>query len=165
MTTVRTLIALASINGWHIHQLDVNNAFLHGQLSEEVYMTIPQGIQPSGPSKVCKLLKSLYGLKQASRKWYERLTNLLVSLGFKQAHSDHSLFTNITSSSYVALLIYVDDIVLVGDCLHQLQQIKNVLDHNFGIKDLGKLKYFLGLEAAQCPLPSWHFTMSKTIFP
>lgn len=151
MTTVRTLIALASIKGWHIHQLGVNNAFLHGQLQEEVYMTIPQGIKTSSPNKVCKLLKSLYGLKQASRKWYEQLTTLLLGLGFKQAHSDHSLFTHITQSSYVALLIYVDDIVSGGDCLSQLQQIKTVFDHNFGIKDLGKLKFFLGLEAAHSP--------------
>lgn len=148
MATVRMIIALAAIKNWHIQQLDVNNAFLHGELQEEVYMSIPQGVLNVPPNKVCRLLKSLYGLKQASRKWYERLSNLLLSLGFKQAHSDHSLFTNITTTSYTALLIYVDDIVLVGDSFSELSKVKQVLDNSFGIKDLGNLKFFLGLEAA-----------------
>lgn len=151
MSTVRMLIALAAVKGWHIHQLDVNNAFLHGELQEEVYMSIPQGVHGVPPNKVCKLLKSLYGLKQASRKWYERLSTLLLGLGFKQSHSDHSLFTNISSTSYMALLIYVDDIVLVGDHLAPLTSVKKVLDANFGIKDLGTLKFFLGLEVVHSP--------------
>lgn len=148
MATVRMLLALAAIKKWHIQQLDVNNAFLRGVLQEEVYMSIPQGLPNVPSNKVCRLLKSLYGLKQTSRKWYEKLSNLLLTLGFKQAHSDHSLFTNITASSYTALLIYVDDIVLVGDSLSELTRVKQVLDKQFGIKDLGNLKFFLGLEAA-----------------
>jgi hypothetical protein len=82
LTTVRLLLAIASIQKWHLHQLDVNNAFLHGDLKEDVYMTIPDGVQSPKPNQVCKLLKSLYGLKQASRKWYEKLTSLLVREGY-----------------------------------------------------------------------------------
>lgn len=78
LTTICTVLALTSIQKWHVHQLDVNNAFLHGDLHEDVYMVIPQGTTGVGTIKVCKLLKSLYGQKQACRKWYEKLTTLLI---------------------------------------------------------------------------------------
>jgi hypothetical protein len=148
LTTVRVLLALASIKGWHLHQLDVNNAFLHGDLQEDVYMSIPDGVHNSKPNQVCKLLKSLYGLKQASRKWYEKLTSLLVREGYKQSNSDYSLFTMSHNNNFTVLLIYVDDIILSGTCLVEIQRIKTILDNNFKIKDLGTVKYFLGLEVA-----------------
>ncbi|PNX75793.1 retrovirus-related Pol polyprotein from transposon TNT 1-94 [Trifolium pratense] len=148
ITTVRILIALASLKSWHLHQLDVNNAFLHGELQEDVYMTIPEGVVAPKPNQVCKLLKSLYGLKQASRKWYERLTSLLVQQGYTQSTSDYSLFTLKHDHSFTALLVYVDDIILAGDSLSEFARIKQILDREFKIKDLGQLKYFLGLEVA-----------------
>jgi len=91
-TTIRLVLALASLNNWHLHQLHVNNAFLHGDLQEDVYMDIPPGVSATKPHQCCKLLKSLYGLKQASRKWYEKLASLLIAHGYKQASADHSLF-------------------------------------------------------------------------
>ncbi|RHN73806.1 putative RNA-directed DNA polymerase [Medicago truncatula] len=148
ITTIRTLLALASINSWHLHQLDVNNAFLHGDLQEEVYMSVPQGVQCSKPNQVCKLLKSLYGLKQASRKWYEKLTGFLITQGYKQSNSDHSLFTLHTDTDFTALLVYVDDVILAGTSMNEIDRIKFMLDSQFKIKDLGKLKYFLGIEVA-----------------
>jgi hypothetical protein len=148
LTTVRMLLVVAAIKGWHIHQLDVNNTFLHGELQENVYMTIPDGVQCSKPNQVCKLLKSLYGLKQASRKWYEKLTSLLVREGYTQSTSDYSLFTLNHTNDFTALLIYVDDIILTGTSLNEIDRIRTILDDNFKIKDLGIVKYFLGLEVA-----------------
>jgi hypothetical protein len=91
-TTIRLVLALASLNNWHLHQLDVNNAFLHGDLQEDVYMDIPPGVSTTKPNQFYKLLKSLYGLKQASRKWYQKLASLLIAHGYQQASADHSLF-------------------------------------------------------------------------
>ncbi|MCH79609.1 retrovirus-related Pol polyprotein from transposon TNT 1-94 [Trifolium medium] len=148
ITTVRTLIALASIQHWNLHQMDVNNAFLPGELQEDVYMDVPQGVTSPRPNQVCKLLKSLYGLKQASRKWYERLTALLLQHGYTQSNSDHSLFTLTKGSSFTALLVYVDDIILAGNCMDEFDRIKQIMHHEFKIKDLGQLRYFLGIEVA-----------------
>jgi hypothetical protein len=137
MTTVRLVLALASIKHWNIHQLDVNNAFLHGDLQEDVYMTLPPGVSSPKPNQVCKLLKSLYGLKQASRKWYEKLTSILLQHHFIQAASDHSLFIKQTDSSFTLLLVYVDDIILAGDSLSEFDHIKSILHASFKIKNLG----------------------------
>ena len=120
MTTVHVILALASIYRWDLQQLDVSNAFLHGDLSEEVYMSIPPGLQGHGSPRCCKSKKSLYGLKQASRKWYEKFSTLLMSSGYQQAHSDHSLFVKHYNGTITALLIYVDDIVLTGNSLTEM---------------------------------------------
>jgi hypothetical protein len=114
LTTVRLIISLASIRNWFLHQLDVNNAFLRGDLQEDVYMTPPPNV---AAKPVCKLVKSLYGLKQASRKWYEKLTSLLLSHNYRQVASDHSMFTKQTASTFTVLLVYVDDIILAGNSL------------------------------------------------
>jgi hypothetical protein len=152
LTTVRLLLALSAINNWHLHQLDVNNAFLHGELQEDVYMHILDGVTCARPNQVCKLQKSLYGLKQASRKWNERLTSLLLREGYTQSTADYSLFTLTNDANFTALLVYVDDIVLAGNDLMEFTRIKGILDSAFKIKDLGVLKYFLGLEVAHSKL-------------
>ena len=151
MTTVRTLLAIAAIKGWYLEQLDVNTAFLHGDLDEDVYMKIPSGlsISTSDKDKVCKLNKSLYGLKQASRQWHAKLSQTLTSLGYTQSKSDYSLFTKNINNSFTALLVYVDDIILAGSDANEIKQVKRELDIAFTIKDLGPLKYFLGMEVAR----------------
>lgn len=91
MVTVRFLFAIATASDWSIHQLDVNNAFLHGFLKDDIYMTVPPGLPKSGPNQVCKLVKSLYGFKQASREWNAEFTRHLLHFGFLQSQSDHCL--------------------------------------------------------------------------
>ncbi|GJU86077.1 ribonuclease H-like domain-containing protein [Tanacetum coccineum] len=140
------LIALAVKNKWDMFQLDVNNAFLYGEHEEYFYMTLPQGYFSKSETKVCKLVKSLYGLKQAPRKWNEKLVLILSKHGFIQSQSDHSLFIKNTNDIFVALLVYVDDIVITGNDSLEINKVKEFLSSKFQIKDLGKLKYFLGIE-------------------
>ncbi|GJV27115.1 putative RNA-directed DNA polymerase, partial [Tanacetum coccineum] len=125
--------------------LDVNNAFLYGDLDEDVYMRPPEGYFPSG-NKVCKLKKSLYGLKQAPRQWNAKLTSTLIENGFNQSKSDYSLFTKSDKGVFLALLVYVDDIIITGNSVAEIEKFKIFLKSKFMIKDLGKLKYFLGIE-------------------
>ena len=111
-------------------------------------MEIPPGLLGYTSSQSCKLKKSLYGLKQSNRQWYEKLSNLLLTCGYSHAHADHSLFIKAHNSEFTALIVYVDDIVLTGNSLAEIERIKHILHTNFHIKDLGKLKYFLGIEVA-----------------
>jgi hypothetical protein len=115
--------------------LDVNNAFLHGDLDEEIYMKLPPNFATIGPSKVCKLQKSLYGLKQASRQWFAKFSSTLISL-----------FTRTQASSFIALLFYVDDIVIASDNVASVLELTKFLNSVFSLKDLGPLKYFIGIE-------------------
>ncbi|GJS63466.1 ribonuclease H-like domain-containing protein [Tanacetum coccineum] len=145
MVTVRCLLNVAVSQSWPIFQLDVNNAFLYGDLDEDVYMRPPEGYFPSG-NKVCKLKKSLYGLKQAPRQWNAKLTSTLIENGFSQSKSDYSLFTKTNKDVFLALLVYVDDIIITGNNVAEIEKFKVFLKSKFMIKDLRKLKYFLGIE-------------------
>lgn len=102
-------------------------------------------------TRVCRLLKSLYGLKQAPRQWFEKFSLSLKKYGFVQSRNDHSLFTLTRGTSILALLVYVDDMVIAGNDTLQIQKLKKYLSTCFSIKDLGTLKYFLGLELARSP--------------
>ena len=149
LVTFRCLLAIASARDWPLHQLDVQNAFLHGDLDEEVYMIPPPGFDRQGGNLVCRLQKSLYGLKQASRNWFAKLTNALREAGFVQSMADYSLFTRSNNNSFTVILVYVDDIVITGNNPQVIQSTKEFLNHRFRIKDLGLLKYFLGIEVAR----------------
>ncbi|GKA24642.1 retrovirus-related pol polyprotein from transposon TNT 1-94 [Tanacetum coccineum] len=144
--TVRVLIAIATAKGWPLHQLDINNAFLHGFVDEEIYMKPPEGYTKASQGQVCKLNKSLYGLKQASRQWNQELSKFLVTLGFKQSKHDYSLFVKAQGVLFTVVQIYVDDILLTGNSVQDIQNTKLALDSKFTIKDLGLARYFLGIE-------------------
>ncbi|CAM8950535.1 unnamed protein product [Rhodiola kirilowii] len=98
---------------------------------------------------VCKLQRSIYGLKQASRQWFSRFSDSLIHFGFKQSLEDYSLFTLRRNGQFIILLVYVDDVVITGTSPELIQQIKDFIHDKFKIKDLGHLKYFLGIEVAR----------------
>ena len=129
--------------------MDVHNAFLHGDLAEEVYMKLPPSFHSSDPTKVCRLRKSLYGLKQAPRCWFAKLSTALKKLGFKQSYQDYSLFLYKNGATILHVLVYVDDFIVAGNNLGAVQKFKAQLHKCFHMKDLGKLKYFLGIEVSR----------------
>lgn len=143
MTTVRCLLALAASNHWSLHQLDINNAFLHEDLFEEVYMIPPAGF-PNPHNYVCKLVKSLYGLKQASRQWFAKLLGELQLQGQIQSKNDYSLFIKRDNVHTTIVDVSVDDIILTGNHDKKITELKSHLHTTFSIKDLGQLSFFFG---------------------
>jgi hypothetical protein len=144
--TIRTVLSIALSKSWPIHQLDVQNAFLHGDIQETVYMHQPLGFRdPHRPDYVCRLRKSLYGLKQAPRAWYQRFADFVSTIGFQHSTSDHSLFIYRRGSDMAYILLYVDDIILITSSHDLRKSIMALLASEFAMKDLGPLSYFLGI--------------------
>ncbi|RVX07394.1 Retrovirus-related Pol polyprotein from transposon RE1 [Vitis vinifera] len=148
--TIRLILALAVSFQWPVHQLDVENAFLNGDLEEKVFMTQPQGFfNPTYPTYVCKLHKALYGLKQAPRAWFQKLRIALLDYGFQSSRADTSLFIFHTASDILILLVYVDDILVTGSSPTLVSHFISYLSAKFALRDLGPLSYFLGIQAHQ----------------
>ena len=148
-TTIRMLLSLAVTRGWSLRQLDVQNAFLHGVLDEEVYMRQPPGfVDPTRPQHLCRLVKALYGLKQAPRAWHARLASALRAHGFVPSIADTSLFMLQRPTVTMYLLVYVDDIILISSSVLVADRLVSALSDDFAITDLGRLHYFLGLEVS-----------------
>ncbi|GKD43403.1 ribonuclease H-like domain-containing protein, partial [Tanacetum coccineum] len=148
--TIRTVLSLAASRHWPIHQLDVKNAFLHGDLSETVYMHQPPGFRDSvHPDYVCLLQRSLYGLKQAPRAWFQRFASYITRVGFSHSRCDSSLFIYRQGIDTAYLLLYVDDIVLTASSDGLLQRIISSLHQEFAMTDLGPLNYFLGISVTR----------------
>lgn len=151
MTTVRIFLDIAAKQNYEVHQMDVHNAFLHGDLDEEVYIKLPPGFRSDSEKRVCRLRKSLYGLKQAPRCWFAKLTNALRAFGFLQSRSDYSLFVYNKNGNTLRVLVYVDDLIIAGNSSSSIEDFKTYLSTCFHMKDLGILKYFLGIEVARSP--------------
>jgi hypothetical protein len=151
INTVRILLSLAVNLDWPLHQFDVKNAFLHGNLQEEVYMELPPGCnrQTEGNKQVCRLRKSLYGLKQSPRAWFGRFASFMKSIGYKQSNSDHTLFLKHNEEQITALIVYVDDMIVIGNDPEERKTLQEHLAREFEMKDLGELKYFLGIEVSR----------------
>ena len=145
-TSIRSALALAAVMKWKIHQMDVKTAFLNGVVDEEVYVEKPLGFEtPDRESHVCRLKKSLYGLKQALRTWYSRIDSFLSSLGFTKNKAKSNLCYKVEDVNPVMLLLYVDDLFVTGtDGL--IADTNKKLAVKFEMKDLGMMHYFLGME-------------------
>jgi hypothetical protein len=149
LSTVRILLSLAANLDWPLHQFDVKNAFLHGDLEEEVYMDLPPGYTASTETKfVCKLQRALYGLKQSPRAWFGRFSMAMQKYGFKQSNSDHTLFIKYRLSKVTVLIVYVDDMIITRDDKEEISRLQKELATEFEM-NLGGLKYFLGIEVAR----------------
>jgi histone deacetylase 1/2 len=148
--TIRLILSIVVSRGWSLRQLNVQNAFLHGILDEEVYMYQPPGYEVKGKKNfVCKLDKALYGLKQAPRAWYARLCSKLIQLGFKPSKGDTSLFYYTKGGITIYVLVYVDDIIVASSLADATGALLKDLEKEFALKDLGDLHYFLGIEVSK----------------
>ena len=149
-TTIRVVLDVAVKKNWPLKQLDVNNAFLQGTLTEEVYMAQPPGfVDKDRPSHVCRLRKAIYGVKQAPRAWYMELKQHLLNIGFVNSLADTSLFIYSHGTTLLYLLVYVDDIIVTGSDPTSVAAVLNSLAERFSIKDPTDLHYFLGIEATR----------------
>lgn len=147
LKSIRILIAIAAYYDYEIWQMDVKNAFLNGNLFEDVYMTQPEGfVHPENSGKVCKLLRSIYGLKQASRSWNLRFDETVKEFGFIKNEDEPCVYKKVSGSTMVFLVLYVDDILLIGNDIPTLQNVKTWLSKCFSMKDLGEAAYVLGIK-------------------
>ena len=147
LKSIRILIAIAAYHDYEIWKMDVKTAFLNGNLLEDVYMTQPEGfVQPKNSGKVCKLQRSIYGLKQASRSWNLRFDESVKGFGFFKNEDEPCVYKKISGSAIVFLVLYVDDILLIGNDIPTLQSVKSWLGKCFSVKDLGEAAYILGIK-------------------
>ena len=131
---------------WDIHQLDIKNVFLHGDLQEKVYMEQPPGFVAQGEiGRVYRHQKSLYNLKQSPRAWFGKFSQAVEEIGMQKSKSNHSVFYKNSSSGIILLVVYVDDIVITESDSKGISSLKSFLHSQFHIKDLRMLRYFLGI--------------------
>lgn len=147
LTTIRVVLAVPVKKKLHLHQLDIKTAFLNGDLREEIYMAIPEGVSAE-KGMSCRLLKSLYGLKQAPKCWNDKLNEFLLKNGFTRSKRDYCLYTKFSPSKddILYLIMYVDDLLIAGSSPTSIEALKNKLSKQFELSDCGKLKHFLGVK-------------------
>ena len=145
MTSIRTLMQVAATQNLVVHQMDVKSAYLHAEMDCEIYVEQPEGFIEN-EKLVCKLKKSLYGLKQSGRNWNNTLHDFLISICFKQSLTDNCVYTNFESNNCIVIIIFVDDLILAANSLDVLNNVKSMLSKRFLMKDMGILSWFLGIQ-------------------
>ena len=148
LSSIRVVLGLVASLNLELEQLDVKTAFLHGDLDEEIYMEQPEGFKEKGKEHlVCRLKKSLYGLKQAPRQWYKKFDSFMVNQGYKRTNADHCVYVKqFEDGNFIILLLYVDDMLIVGQDLNMINRLKVELSKTFDMKDLGPSKHILGMQ-------------------
>jgi hypothetical protein len=146
--SVRLILAIVANLNLELYQMDVKTAFLNGELDEEIYMDQPVGFvaKVQERRKVCKLKRSIYGLKQSSRQWYLRFHRAILSNGLTMIEEDHCVYTKWSKGSFIILSLYVDDILLAGNDAEMIVATKEWLSSNFEMKDMGEADYILGVK-------------------
>ena len=141
------ILSIAAYFDYEIWQMDVKTAFLNRNMTEDVYMMQPEGfVDPSKAGKICKLRKSIYGLKQASRSWNIRFDEVVKGFDFIKNEEEACVYKKESGSSVAFLILYVDDILLIGNDIPILESVKTSLKNSFSMKDLGAAAYILGIK-------------------
>lgn len=150
MESVRLLLAVAAQENWFVHHMDVKSAFLNGELQEEVYVQQPPGFVAAGhESKVLKLSKALYGLRQAPRAWNVKLDHSLQQMGFVRSDNEHGLYIRGFGIARVVVGVYVDDLIITEANPAAIEAFKQEMKDTFRMSDLGLLSFYLGIEVKQ----------------
>ena len=140
-------MALVAHFDMELHQMDVKTTFLNGDLEEEVYMKQPEGFITNGNDHiVCKLKKSIYGLKQASHQWYLKFHDVISSFGFIENFMDQCIYHKVNGSKIIFLVLYLDDILLASNDLGLLHEVKRFLSQQFDMKDMSEASYVIGIK-------------------
>lgn len=140
------ILALAAQKQWKLHQVNIKMALVYGKLNDEVYMEIPQGFEDSEqPSKVCKLKKILYGLKQDSKVWYSGIGCYFSEIGLTKSSADFNLYYSFSQGKYIIVLLYVDDLIVIGDDIVGVEKLKHQMENMFEMSELGKHNFILEL--------------------
>ncbi|KAL9250241.1 Retrovirus-related Pol polyprotein from transposon TNT 1-94-like protein [Drosera capensis] len=143
----RIIMTLVAHFDLELHQMDVKTAFLNGDIEETIYMQQPENFVSGDPKKmVCKLKKSISGLKQASRQWYHKFHNVITSFGFEPNIADDCIYHKFSGSKHIFLVLYVDDILLASNDIGLLHETKRFLSKKFEMKDLGDVSFVLGIQ-------------------
>eukprot|EP00795_Rhopilema_esculentum_P008820 gene8820-biopygen1729 len=146
-TSIRSVLAIANQLDLELHQMDVQTAFLNGELEEEIYMLQPEGYKEKGKENfVCKLNKSIYGLKQASRCWFKTMDAYMKNNDYEQCQADSCLYVKRVGAEFIIIALYVDDMLLACSSNQLLQNEKEALQKRFCMKDLGEARYCLGIQ-------------------
>jgi hypothetical protein len=147
LTSIIFLLSIATVFDFEVEQMDVKTTFLHGDLEEEIYMKQPEGYVVKGKNEmVCKMKKSLYDLKQSPRTWYKKFDTYMLELGFTRSKEDHCVYFKLIGDHLIYLVLYVDDMLLIGNNKEIIQNVKTQLSSKFDMKDIGASNFILGME-------------------